>query len=711
MKKKLRTKRVRFTGIAIRFFTMCIVLTLTLSLSACMKNKPRDENSTTKSEQPPVTTGPEENGNPRLLQHLAADTKVGEAYVFDVNVLCYDNEQVLVQYTLSNRSMNSMEAGLDIIVLEHHFALYSREDMRLIKEIVADDTNTYFEQLREAICLTTIGEDGYVLETYDYELNQIAEVSIGSGSLGYFSPDGKRCYYDEQKKIYVYDSADDSVEELEGDGNYLVNSINGVITDEAGNDFVIFQALAADYRDYQFIVNATSGEIIRVDAMEERYTTISNNTYVEYKGDGVTENEWLAGVSQDVAFAYEWDVDNYSLSLLPMRNRNLLFTYGMDDTLYLYLYEYETGQLLGEMSLDTSKMKAQEEVYEEYDGEMSWGTQVFLYGTPVLRDADTMLLQLANYAGDVYFMEWDFTVDGQQNVTSGHVGKPTVAAHKMGTLPTVDITNLENPLYQPDELSAELLPLRAEADAMEEKYGVEIYIGEECANILGGYAVEPLTDYAMVEGALTTLDAEMSKYPDNFFEQFEYSWVEGLDIYLAASLTGIEEDVLDTAGGFKTVNNYRLLLVMDCQDTWGMPSTFHHELCHAIEEKIVDASYYVDDPLFSETAWDAFNPYEDIYTYTYADWGYEKYYDLAYDSVYYSDGDVCETYFVDTYAMTYPTEDRARLFESVMSDNLYDIDFDAAPHLKEKLNYYAQCIRQTFDTTGWEDVPWEAYLE
>jgi len=39
------------------------------------------------------------------------------------------------------------------------------------------------------------------------------------------------------------------------------------------------------------------------------------------------------------------------------------------------------------------------------------------------------------------------------------------------------------------------------------------------------------------------------------------------------------------------------------------------------------------------------------------------------------------------------------------------IDFNTTPNLKKKLNYYAKCIRATFDTTGWENVPWEAYME
>ena len=108
--------------------------------------------------------------------------------------------------------------------------------------------------------------------------------------------------------------------------------------------------------------------------------------------------------------------------------------------------------------------------------------------------------------------------------------------------------------------------------------------------------------------------------------------------------------------------------------------------------------------MFHDDKWNSFNPSADMYTYTYADYGFSKYQKYTYDR------DVDGAYFVDGYAMTYPSEDRARLFESVMSDELFDIDFEDAPKLREKLNFYAKCIRQVFDTTGWEDIPWEAYL-
>jgi hypothetical protein len=67
-------------------------------------------------------------------------------------------------------------------------------------------------------------------------------------------------------------------------------------------------------------------------------------------------------------------------------------------------------------------------------------------------------------------------------------------------------------------------------------------------------------------------------------------------------------------------------------------------------------------------------------------------------------------YFITDYALTYPTEDRARLMESAMSN--FTWDFEPGSGTRRKLQYYADCIRDCFDTTGWPATTlWEQVLE
>jgi hypothetical protein len=67
-------------------------------------------------------------------------------------------------------------------------------------------------------------------------------------------------------------------------------------------------------------------------------------------------------------------------------------------------------------------------------------------------------------------------------------------------------------------------------------------------------------------------------------------------------------------------------------------------------------------------------------------------------------------YFITEYALTYPTEDRATLMEAAMS--LYTWDFEPGSGTRQKLQYYADCIRDCFDTSGWpERTLWEQVLD
>jgi len=528
-------------------------------------------------------------------------------------------------------------------------------------------------------------------------LNLLAELKAPVEPMAHATADGKRCYYVTDKKVYGLNGENNVVKEIAGNGSYLADYISGVITDDAGNDFVIFSGMAADYNDYQFILNANTGEILRVFKVNQGYSEVTKNTYMEIYIGKFYPTKWLVGSSQSKAFDFEWKGADADVSPYTLNNGDKLFKYAKDGKMYLFLFDYKTGTLKGSTSFDVSELEAFDNSNEFSDGEVS-GVKAYICDNPTYIGADAVLLTMGNYANERFFIKWNLEQDEDD------VKNMIVTEHKMGTLPSVDISKLNNPLYTPGKLRDSLKPLRTEADKLEEKYGVEIYIGEECSNILGGYTVAPLTEYGAVEYALEILDEEMEKYPDNFFEQFDYSWIEGLDIYLASTLKGINEDVLNYAGGFKTIKDSRIVLVLDCNDL-AVESIFHHELCHAIEEKIVDASYSQENPMFHDDKWNSFNPYADMYTYTYAEYGFSKYQKYAYDR------DVDGSYFVDGYAMTYPSEDRARLFESVMSDELFQIDFEEAPNLREKINFYAKCIRQVFDTTGWDDVPWEEYME
>lgn len=629
----------------------------------------------------------DERGNINLIAKIDSDAQINSKYLSTINILSYTDENILVEYTITDMSPDFSEEITEAVYAEQHFTLISSEDFAILKDIKFTDI-PYIQTTERSIIVELYEDSKTVFETYDYQLNQISRMELPSYASGKCSFDGKRCYYSLGQQLYGYNSENDICEEITSDVNFTINNINGVITDNDGIDYIIFWGMAADYNEYQFILNTSTNEFMWVDPMENKFSNLENNVYTEYNFDN---NHWLVSVSNEKAFDYNWDGFSLSLNHNILKNKDQFFSYIEENIMYLYLYDYETADLLGSTSFNISEMKpiSQESEEDELIGE--YWSEVACYMSPVYIDHDTILLQLANYAGDHFFLEWNLSADEE------HLQNMEIAEHVMGSSPSVDIFSMNKPFYTPEALSKKLEPLRIKADSLENKYDVEIHIGEECGNVIGGYAIEPLTDYSSVEYALSLLDKEMDRYPDHFFSQFNDSWSEGMEIYLAASLTGTSAETLGTAGGFHTIYNGKILIVLDCEYLLDL-STFHHELSHAIDNKVSSKSD------FSEEKWNSLNPYDDMYTYSYQQFGYEQYFDFSYNARVFTDGKVEETYFIDSYGMTYPTEDRATLFEAVMMNT---VDLEKAPNLTKKMAYYAECIRNAFNTDTWEEVPWE----
>ena len=91
--------------------------------------------------------------------------------------------------------------------------------------------------------------------------------------------------------------------------------------------------------------------------------------------------------------------------------------------------------------------------------------------------------------------------------------------------------------------------------------------------------------------------------------------------------------------------------------------------------------------------------------------------DFAYDNDYVSnqsrDGSpwmkAGKEYFIDTYSMSFPKEDRARLFEYAMIPG--HADLFRSPNLQRKLQQLCTGIREAFGLEDYaEPLPWEQYL-
>lgn len=250
----------------------------------------------------------------------------------------------------------------------------------------------------------------------------------------------------------------------------------------------------------------------------------------------------------------------------------------------------------------------------------------------------------------------------------------------------------------------QLIDLRARADALEQIYGIEICFGPETPDQLGVYQLSAENDSAVLAECFDKLSASFKCYPANFFSQLCMGESTGITFYLAGSIYGDTEGMLDTPTGFTDSIDQRLVMILSTQYRWDWDYTINHELSHLIDQRLEYRSNYVADALFSESKWSSFNPDGCEYLNTYDGYEESEMYEL------YSD------YFADAYGLTFATEDRAELFGLAMADYLGSFDEDAffkedSP-TAEKFRYYCACIRDGFDTTGWEDVmPWEVIVQ
>lgn len=234
------------------------------------------------------------------------------------------------------------------------------------------------------------------------------------------------------------------------------------------------------------------------------------------------------------------------------------------------------------------------------------------------------------------------------------------------------------------------------AEALSERFGIQILIAEQCAAEYSHYNAYLLTDPGFVEDALDILEESLGQYPEGFFRQLLYGTVDHIQIELIGCLAlkdGIENQP-ESIGAYVQEQSGYINIVMD-----GFVlshETVYHEFSHVIDRRLAWDAQLREDALYSEEDWLALQPEGFAYAMSYTDMPEESFRYL-------------ETgYFEQDYSMTYPTEDRATLFAAAMTQTPF---LEESPGIQKKLDYYARCIRDCFDTQGWPEVTaWESML-
>ena len=234
---------------------------------------------------------------------------------------------------------------------------------------------------------------------------------------------------------------------------------------------------------------------------------------------------------------------------------------------------------------------------------------------------------------------------------------------------------------------------QALARSIGEEQGIRILIGEEAAAVSPwDYALEAEPLAPVLERELELLQQRLTQYPPGFLSDTA-SHFGSLNLCLVRSITGTPESgSLERTTGLQFQEGSDAYVVIAVGEH--SAQALYHELFHVIETRILSESKAFDQ-------WDELNPAGFRYDYDYsanADRDSGVY--LLWEN----------RAFVDTYSMSFPKEDRARIMEYAMlpgQGNTF-----RSEKMQKKLRTLCDGIR---DAYGLENSSaayiWEQYLE
>lgn len=243
--------------------------------------------------------------------------------------------------------------------------------------------------------------------------------------------------------------------------------------------------------------------------------------------------------------------------------------------------------------------------------------------------------------------------------------------------------------YTPENPDVEgLRQQQMEARILDKMYGVNIILWDDTAAVQPhGYEFVPEYIPENYPHGLRELENALDTFGRDFMAAAG-EWTPGrqLNIILVREIISDGE----TVPGIQYILNGNVYIALALGDN--MEQTFYHLMGHIIDIVVLSNSMALDD-------WSKLNP---------KDFSYDNDYtaNLERDGSKYLQGD--SRWFIDTYSMSFPVEDRATILEyAIMSRNK---SYFASDAMQAKLDTLCRGIREAFVLTG-GSYPWEQYLK
>lgn len=237
-------------------------------------------------------------------------------------------------------------------------------------------------------------------------------------------------------------------------------------------------------------------------------------------------------------------------------------------------------------------------------------------------------------------------------------------------------------------------------------YNIPVHHGADGVAFQCEFHGEPLLDPIQIQEALESVQKVLKRFPEKMLREMCVAPVEQIEMFLCRSLISDSEDQIDGAGAVTYSEGNKRIIVVDASDG-EVEQNLSHELAHILDDRFWEAEIEDDLPYLSY--WTTFVPKQlgdNSYYYSYtADYDSDTSYTVGGDA----GGNEANVWFVIPYARTFPTEDRATIFETLFEET--EPAAMTCPHLMEKAAYLCALIRKCYEIPDSQTLYWERYVD
>lgn len=190
------------------------------------------------------------------------------------------------------------------------------------------------------------------------------------------------------------------------------------------------------------------------------------------------------------------------------------------------------------------------------------------------------------------------------------------------------------------------------------EFNVNMYIYEKGVRFFNDFYALPSYDDELTYDSLSKTYKMLSNFNKEFYDKFYINDNNGIEIYLTDKVAPSDLNIqIKNPSAYSLVMNNTYIIALNI-NTNSYEKTLCHELMHTIENNMHDL--YNNKILKNEpfNKWSEYNPKDFKYNNSYIEESNDRY-------TISSEKDV---YFIDSYSHTYPSEDRARIFEQFCKD-------------------------------------------